>query len=90
MPTDLLTIRPGLCLAPVYDMLPMMYAPVRGVELPERQFAPRLPLPWESALWMQARHAAIAFWQAAGADRRISPAFRAICKDNATLLTAIT
>lgn len=84
-----LSFRPGLCLAPVYDMLPMMYAPVRGVELPERQFAPRLPLPEESALWMQARHAAIAFWQAAGADRRISPAFRAICKENATLLTAI-
>jgi hypothetical protein len=84
-----LSFRPGLSLAPVYDMLPMMYAPVRGVELPDRQLSPQLPLPDESALWMQAAHAAIAFWDAAAADRRISPPFRSICKENAKLLRTI-
>lgn len=41
--------QPGPWLAPVYDMLPMLYAPQRGVELPERAFTPRLPLPAERA-----------------------------------------
>lgn len=86
-----LSFRPGpsLKLAPIYDMLPMMYAPVRGVELPERQLAPQLPLPGESEIWMQAAHAAIAYWDTAGTDRRISTAFRAICKENAGLLRAM-
>ena len=85
-----LSFRPGLSLAPVYDMLPMKYAPVRGVELPEREFVPRLPLPDETALWTEAAHAAIVFWEAAGADRRISAAFRVICKANAKRLSAAT
>lgn len=78
-----LSFRPGLRLAPVYDMLPMQYAPVRGVELPERPFLPRLPLPDESALWTEAARAAIAFWESAGADWRISAAFRTLCQENA-------
>ena len=81
-----LSFRPGLSLAPVYDMLPMKYAPVRGVELPERAFLPRLPLPDESALWTEAARAAIVFWESAGADGRISTAFRAQCQENAGLL----
>ena len=84
-----LSFRPGLSLAPIYDMLPMMYAPVRGVELPERRLAPQLPMPGEREIWMQAAHAAIVFWDTAGNGRRISPAFRAICKENAGLLRAI-
>jgi hypothetical protein len=85
-----LSFQPGLRLAPVYDMLPMKYAPVRGVELPERQFAPQLPLPDETPLWTEAAHAAIVFWDRAGADRRISPAFRSTCRENAELLRAMT
>ncbi len=81
-----LSFRPGLRLAPVYDMLPMQYAPVRGVELPERSFLPRLPLPDESALWTEAARAAIVFWESAGTDRRISAAFRTLCKENAVIL----
>ena len=84
-----LSFRPGLRLAPVYDMLLMMYAPVRGVELPERSFVPRLPLPDESALWTEAARAAIVFWENAGADGRISTAFRALCKENAALLRTL-
>jgi hypothetical protein len=84
-----LSFRPGLTLAPVYDMLPMMYAPVRGVELPAREFTPRLPLPDESAVWTEAARAAILFWESAGADRRISAAFRALCRANAKLLRAM-
>lgn len=75
--------RPGLRLAPAYDMLPMLYAPSRGVELPLREFRPRLPLPAERELWAQAAQAARAFWTSAAADARISAGFRAVCADNA-------
>lgn len=78
-----LGFRPGLQLAPVYDMLPMLYAPQRGVELPQRRFAPAPPLPSERKAWAQARAAAETFWSLAAADARISPGFRAICAVNA-------
>lgn len=71
-----------LALAPAYDMLPMLYAPARGVELPQREFAPALPLPAEREDWLAAADAAIAFWRAAGADERISAGFHAVCKAN--------
>lgn len=76
----------GLRLSPVYDMLPMLYAPARGVELPARNFEPKLPLPAEREDWDRAAHAAIAFWQTAAADEGISTGFRALCADNAAVL----
>jgi HipA-like C-terminal domain len=75
-----------LQLAPIYDMLPMTYAPVRGVELPPRSYAPRLPLPSERKLWKRAAAAAIAFWDSAAVDDRISAGFRAVCAQNALAL----
>ncbi len=78
--------RPGLQLAPAYDMLPMLYAPSRGVELPPREYRPRPPLPAERELWAQAAQAAVTFWRSAAADARISAAFRAVCADNAEVL----
>lgn len=74
--------KPPLALAPAYDMLPMLYAPVRGVELPQREFAPPLPLPAERADWLAAAEAAIEFWSMAAADNRISAGFRAACRVN--------
>lgn len=75
-----------LQLAPIYDMLPMTYAPVRGVELPPRNYVPRLPLPAEAAAWQGAARAAMAFWKHAAIDQRISAGFRRVCRDNAALL----
>ncbi len=71
-----------LALAPAYDMLPMLYAPVRGVELPQREYAPALPLPAERDDWLAAADAALVFWRAAAADERIGTAFRAVCRAN--------
>jgi len=73
---------PALSVAPIYDMLPMLYAPQRGVELPPVNFAPRLPLPAERGAWQQAAAAADRFWSRAADDARISVQFRAICVDN--------
>lgn len=78
-----LSFLPDLSLAPAYDMLPMLYAPLRGVELVERRFNPALPLPKERNTWMQAADAAIVFWNAVESDRRISSAFRQIAATNA-------
>ncbi|MGE4243101.1 type II toxin-antitoxin system HipA family toxin YjjJ [Ramlibacter sp.] len=81
-----LSFRPGLQLAPAYDMLPMTYAPERGVEVPERAFQPALPLPAERSAWARAVPAAEFFWRAAADDDRISTAFRRICEANAERL----
>jgi hypothetical protein len=72
----------SLILAPAYDMLPMLYAPQRGVELPSANFVPRLPLPAEREAWQDAAAAADQFWSRAANDARISAEFRAICVDN--------
>jgi hypothetical protein len=73
----------SLVLAPAYDMLPMLYAPQRGVELPRMQFTPRLPLPAERETWQDAATAAEQFWCRAADDARISAEFRTIAADNA-------
>lgn len=71
-----------LALAPAYDVLPMLYAPQRGVELPQANFVPRLPLPAERDDWRVAAAAAGQFWSRAADDARISAGFRAVCADN--------
>ena len=75
-----------LRLAPVYDMLPMTFAPLAGGEVPPRNFVPALPLPPQREVWLTACAVAISFWTAAATDTRISEAFRAICRANAERL----
>lgn len=71
-----------LRLAPAYDLLPMLYAPLPGGERPVRDFTPPLPLPPQQRLWQTAARAALIFWERAAAEPRISPAFRAQCALN--------
>ena len=73
-------------LAPVYDMLPMAYAPLGGGELPTVNFAPALPLPAERGVWLAACAVATRFWDAAAQDGRISAGFRRVCAENAQVL----
>ena len=70
-------------LAPAYDMLPMLYAPVGG-ELVPRNFAARPLQPTAATLpeWPQALALARSFWAAASADARVSAGFRQIAADN--------
>lgn len=83
-----LSFLPGLRLAPAYDMLPMLYAPVRGLELPVRDFEPSLPLPAQREQWQRAAIAAERFWEATAADVRISAEFRETCRKNAHRVAA--
>lgn len=78
-----LAFLPDMSLAPAYDMLPMMYAPQRGVEIVERQFNPPLPLPKERQAWGRAAEAALVFWRRVEGDARISIQFRDIARSNA-------
>lgn len=74
---------PALALAPVYDMLPMAYAPLPGGEVAQRAFVPPLPVPAQRPAWLGAARAAIDFWRSAGQDPRIGEAMRAIALANA-------
>ena len=71
-----------LALAPTYDMLPMLYAPLPGGEVPKRQFEPPLPLPPQRIAWAAACAAALKFWALASQDARISIEFRRVCAAN--------
>ncbi len=75
-----------LTLAPAYDMLPMLYAPLPGGEVPARRFEPPLPLPPQRPVWQVAFDAALLFWQRAAADARIGESFRQIADANAQRL----
>ena len=77
-------------LAPAYDMLPMLYAPVAGEVVP-RDWASQAPRPNANTLsvWPQARALALAFWQRAAVDERISAEFRAVAQANRALVGAL-
>ena len=74
-------------LSPTYDMLPMLYAPVKG-ELVERDFAARKMQPSSQTLtvWPQAKQLAQQFWQSVAADMRVSDAFKALALANAEVV----
>lgn len=76
-------------IAPAYDMLPMLYAPLRGGEVPAREFDPAgFPTPPAAREedWRRILEAALAFWSAAAADARITPGFRKTCAENGQAL----
>ena len=73
---------PQLSAAPVYDMLPMLYAPLAGGEVPAREFKPPMPMPSERATWQTACEVALAFWLLAANDIRISEPFRLLAQAN--------
>lgn len=74
-----LAFRSDMELTPVYDMLPMFFAPAPGGEVPLREFMPPLPLPAEREAWQKAAPAAVEYWLACARDDRISTDFRQVC-----------
>lgn len=64
-------------LAPVYDMLPMLFAPV-GADLIERPFEPAPPTADNLDVWPQAARRAVAYWSRLGASSELSGGFRQI------------
>ncbi len=78
----------GFKLLPAYDMLPMIYAPVRG-EIIQRKFT--LPIrPMQHAdLWLSSGEVALEFWEGVAADKRVSNDFRQIATDNAVKIKSL-
>lgn len=77
-----------LRLAPAFDMLPMLYAPSAGGELPPRDFVPRLlQTPSNAEAWAQAAPLAIRFWRSVADDGRVSAEFRGIAAANRQRVT---
>lgn len=72
-------------LAPVYDMLPMLYRPVSG-DIPDRNFSPKGPTTDTADVWENAIKCAINYWDLTAGEEGISGDFRAICKQNLEVL----
>ena len=77
----------SLHLAPAFDQVSMLYAPMGDGQVPARQFT----LPHATAntldVWEQARDAAHQFWALGSEDMRLSDDVRLICAGNARLFT---
>lgn len=73
-------------LAPIYDMLPMHYAPVQGHVEHEPTFKPPLPNPSNASLWRDACAAAVEFWMEVASSVKVSASFRKIARAHATEL----
>jgi len=75
-------------LAPAYDMLPMLYAPLQD-EVPTREFAPPHPRPGHADQWLAALPVAQEFWQRLSRDHRASEEFRTIAGVNAVRVASL-
>jgi hypothetical protein len=75
-------------LAPVYDMLPMLYAPEHD-ELPARVFAPPAPSSDNLREFGRARVLAERYWSTCAGDARISAGFRGIAAENLRALESL-
>jgi len=76
-------------LAPVYDMLPMMYAPQQN-QLVERSFDPASPKASELSVWIEALAAALDFWTRVGSHSQISEEFKKLTAENEQRLSKLS
>lgn len=79
-----------LRLAPIYDMLPMVFAP-DGASVVERPFVPRPPTADNLDVWLDAARCAVAYWSRLADVVELSSEFRercARCRDAVEELTA--
>lgn len=74
-----------LALAPIYDMLPMRYAP-RSDEVVEIAAEAPVPNRFTLPVWHEARQLAADYWNAVAEDARVSRAFRAIAREHLQLI----
>ena len=75
-------------LAPVYDMLPMLFAP-QNDQIIARVFEPADPAAETMGVYRRARALAEQFWGRVSADARVSEAFRAIAATCGNTLAAL-
>lgn len=78
-----------LSLAPVYDMLPMLYAPVAGDQLPERTFNPSFPTADTLHIWDAMADLAGQYWNEVAGHALISQGFADQARRNAASIADI-
>ena len=76
-------------LAPAYDVLPMLYAPVNG-EIVPRKLSPPMPTSEALDVWMLAMKNASAYWAQLVSDIRLSDNFRDIALENIKALDKLS
>ncbi len=69
----------SLRLAPVYDMLPMLFAP-QGASVVGRRFEPRPPVADNLDVWPDAVRHALAYWSRLAHTAELSDGFRGLCR----------
>lgn len=67
---------------PIFDMLPMLYAPTGAGAIVDREFAPRPPHPRTFDEWETAAALAEEFWARVSMDRWISAGFQDLARKN--------
>lgn len=73
---------------PVYDMLPMVFAPTAANRV-ERQFAPRVPTALNLHLWHEVANYALKYWSRLCEEEGISVGFRRISADCREMLARL-
>jgi HipA-like C-terminal domain len=72
-------------LAPVYDMLPMLFAP-QSDQIVVRRFEPAAPTSAWLPVWSRARSLAQIYWERLSAESSLSSEFRELCEQSLTAL----
>lgn len=67
-------------IAPVYDMLPMLFKPTNN-QIVKRTFTAPLPYPEDGKIWKNAYKLALQFWENVLNDKNISKSFKKIATD---------
>jgi hypothetical protein len=78
-----------LTLAPVYDMLPMLYAPLAGDQLSDREFDPPLPSGDTLHLWGEMVDLAAQYWNEVASHELVSREFSDRARANAALVAKV-
>jgi HipA-like C-terminal domain len=75
-------------LAPVYDMLPMLFSP-QSDQIVVRRFEPAPPTSAWLSVWPRARSLAETYWERLVAETRLSAEFRELCVQSLAALRAL-
>ena len=77
-----------LTLTPIYDMLPMIFAPA-GANQIERQFHPRPPTSLNRQIWHEVATHAIQYWSCLSDEGQLTDGFRRLAADCRVILARL-
>jgi hypothetical protein len=79
----------SLTLAPIYDMLPMLYAPAANGEIIQRPFRPPPPPPEEKGIWLEAATYAEEFWSLTQEQPNLDATFKSFAVENLRMISQL-